>query len=172
MKKVLFFAVALGSVVALSSCKGSEAAYRKAYEAAMAQEATNVNTTTVTVPQTTDVTEPTQTTVDLTNQTQQNTAPEEGVRTIAGDVQVLNGGSLNAYSVVVGSFTLEANADGLARQLANKGYTSRIVKTNETINGRTGWYRVIADSFNDRGSADACRSRLKGDYPGAWILKR
>mgnify|MGYP002245263885 CR=1 FL=1 len=35
----------------------------------------------------------------------------------------------------------------------NKGYDARVVKTNETINGTTGWFRVIASSFDDKASA-------------------
>ena len=170
MKKNLFLAAALCSVAVLSSCKSNEAAYRKAYEAALAQETTSVETTTVTVPQTTVVETPTVTETTETVTVQPDQTQDADMRTINGDMKVVSGSALNTFSVVVGSFTLEANADGLARQLANKGYSSRVVKTNETINGRTGWYRVVADSFNDKASARSCRDKLSSEYQGAWLL--
>lgn len=103
------------------------------------------------------------------------TAPKEDmsdVRTIKGDVSVVSGTALKTYSVVVGSFVTQANAEGLKTRLQNQGYDARVLKTNETINNVTGWYRVIASSYSDKASAISSRNSLKSSYPGAWLLYR
>ena len=85
---------------------------------------------------------------------------------------VISGNPLKTYSVVVGSFLTQANAEGQKARLQGSGYDARVVKTNETINGQTGWFRVIASSFDDKASAAQSRDALKGSYPGAWLLYR
>ena len=92
------------------------------------------------------------------------------MRTISGGFTVVNGEALRTYSVVVGSFLTQANAEGLMTRLKNQGYASRVVKTNETINGHTGWFRVIASSYDDKASAVQSRNQLKETYAGAWLL--
>ena len=162
MKKFALFAIALGAV-AMTSCKSKEDVYRKMYEDAKAQETTVDQTKTVVVtPVETTKTEPaktTTTTVDLS-----------GTRQIQGGVTVVSGEQLKEFSVVVGSFQTQANAEGLKMLLQTKGYSSRVIKTNETINGQTGWFRVIAASFSDKASAAQLRDQMIGDYPGAWLL--
>lgn len=162
MKKIALFAIALGAV-AMTSCKSKEDVYRKMYEDAKAQETTVDQTKTVVVtPVETTKTEPaktTTTTVDLS-----------GTRQIQGGVTVVSGEQLKEFSVVVGSFQTQANAEGLKMLLQTKGYSSRVIKTNETINGQTGWFRVIAASFSDKASAAQLRDQMIGDYPGAWLL--
>ena len=162
MKKFALFAIAL-CAVAMTSCKSNEDVYRKMYEDAKAQETTVDQTKTVVVtPVETTKTEPaktTTTTVDLS-----------GTRQIQGGVTVVSGEQLKEFSVVVGSFQTQANAEGLKMLLQTKGYSSRVIKTNETINGQTGWFRVIAASFSDKASAAQLRDQMIGDYPGAWLL--
>ena len=99
-----------------------------------------------------------------------NTVDLSGTRTIEGGVTVVSGNQLKDFSVVVGSFQTQANAEGLKQLLQSKGYDSRVIKTNETINGHTGWFRVIAASYTDKASAAQLRDQMKGDYPGAWLL--
>ena len=94
------------------------------------------------------------------------------VRTIPGEVTVVSGGALRTYSVVVGSFINQTNAEGLREMLVRSGYESRVLKTNETINGQTGWFRVIASSFDDKASAVQSRNELRNKYAGAWLLYR
>ena len=162
MKKLALLAIAVGAV-AMTSCKSKEDVYRKMYEDAKAQETTVDQTKTVVVtPVETTKTEPaktTTTTVDLS-----------GTRQIQGGVTVVSGEQLKEFSVVVGSFQTQANAEGLKMLLQTKGYSSRVIKTNETINGQTGWFRVIAASFSDKASAAQLRDQMIGDYPGAWLL--
>lgn len=167
MKKNLVLVLGLSLTVLMTGCKSRESAYRQAYEKAMAQdkgqqsesEATTGETETTTV--TPVVPAQTQTAVDHSD-----------VREIAGDVSVISGNPLKAYSVVVGSFVTQANAQGLKDRLTNQGYDARVLKTNETINGQTGWFRVIASSFADKASAASSRNTLRQSYPGAWLLYR
>ena len=92
------------------------------------------------------------------------------VRTIQGEKRVIDGEPLKAFSVVVGSFVNETNARGMMNTLRNRGYAARVMKTNETINGHTGWYRVVASSFSSKSQAVQSKNSLRDTYPGAWIL--
>ena len=84
------------------------------------------------------------------------------------DVTVVNGSGLKAYSVVVGSFGVKANATGLANTLNSKGYTARVVQANTSSNGVM--YRVCATSYDTKAEAAQSRNSLIGQYPGAWLL--
>lgn len=170
MKKSLIFGISLCSIMLLGSCKSQESAYRQAFEKAKAQQSatTTDETTTVSVTPSTN----NQGEVSVTPVTTTPAQPQDNsdVRTISGGFTVVNGDALRTYSVVVGSFLTQANAEGLMSRLKNQGYASRVVKTNETINGHTGWYRVIASSFDDKASAVQSRNQLKETYAGAWLL--
>lgn len=177
MKKILFFAASFVMIAAMSSCKSShESAYRRAYDKAKEQEMAinnqNPSTTVVAIDET-DVVETPVTTQPVTVKqvpTQSAAQDMTDVRTINGNVEVVNGDALKTFSVVVGSFQNQANADGLCGQLRSSGYSARVIKTNETINGLTGWYRVIASSFDSKASAVQSRDELRGKYNGAWVL--
>lgn len=168
MKKYLVLAIAFGAIATFTSCKSSESAYRKAYEKAQAQErnlAANDDTQAV-------VTTPSTNTTSTVAVQQTATTPDNNadVRTIAGGVTVVNGSGIKAYSVVVGSFSVQTNAEGLQATLKDKGYNAQVVKTNETINGITGWYRVVASTYDDKSSAVQSKEQLKVLYPDAWLL--
>ena len=45
-----------------------------------------------------------------------------------------------------------------------------VMKTNETINGHTGWYRVVASSFASKSQAVQSKNTLRDTYPGAMDL--
>ncbi|MBR4127942.1 MAG: SPOR domain-containing protein [Bacteroidaceae bacterium] len=175
MKKFAIFAVALGAM-AMTSCKAKEDMYRKMYEEAKSQETAVESTKAVVVAPvetTSTVVVPTETVTQTTTATQTTTVTPvdlSGTRQIQGGVTVVSGEQLKEFSVVVGSFQTQANAEGLKMLLQSKGYSSRVIKTNETINGQTGWYRVIAASFSDKASAAQLRDQMIGDYPGAWLL--
>lgn len=176
MKKLFVLALAFGSIAAFTSCKSSESAYRKAYEKAKAQENSQQtprqqNTTTVTVVPTTPVV--IDTTKKVVVAAAPATAPKEDnsdVRTIAGGVTVVNGSGLKAYSVVVGSYSVQANAEGRQSQLKQQGFDAQVVKSNETINGITGWYRVVASTFDTKEQAVNSRNTLRATYKDAWLL--
>ena len=82
-------------------------------------------------------------------------------------VSVVNGEGLNNFSVVVGSFSLKANAEGLQQTLRQQGYNAQVVVNN---NVSPAMYRVVATTFATKAEAAASRASLQGKYPGAWLL--
>ncbi len=177
MKNYLILGLAICSVTLFGSCKSKESAYRQAYEKAKAMQPANEDVTTVTVTPvttttTTTTTPVTEETVEVTPVTTTTVVAEDNsdVRTIEGGVTVVSGNNLLTYSVVVGSFVTQANAESMMNTLRNKGYDARVVKTNEIINGHSGWFRVIASSFSNKADAAQSRDGLKANYPGAWLL--
>ena len=173
MKKTIFLGMTLCSLVVMTGCKSKDSAYREAYERAMSQETTTTEPTTPVV-----VTPVAEEKVAVTpvkpvqSQSTNTVVNDRDVRTIDGDITLVAGEPLKTYSVVVGSFVGKTNAEGLCNTLRSKGYEARVVKTSETIKGQTGWYRVIASSFDDKGSAISSRDQLKSTYNGAWLLYR
>lgn len=163
MKKFLFMGVALTMAVAFTSCKSSESAYKKAYEKAQAAQ-TNQTYTQPTQQQTVTPVQTTQTVTPVQTQPQTDYS-NVAVRT--ENVTVVAGGALKAYSVVVGSFSVQANALGLQSKLVNAGYAARAVKAQ--VNGND-WYRVIAGTFDTKNEAAAFRASQQGTYPDAWLL--
>lgn len=174
MKRNLLVVLSLCSMTVLVGCKSRESAYKQAWEKAQAQQtATDQNEQQVV---TTPVEEAPKTVVEtpVTPAATPSAAAAENadVRTIPGGVSVTKGNPLKVYSVVVGSFVTQVNAEDLMSRLQGQGYDSRVVRTNETINGQTGWYRVIASSYDDKASAVQSRDGLREQYPDAWLLYR
>ena len=162
MKHYFLLGLTLCAAMVFTGCKSKDSAYREAYERAKAQE--QQATTDVTNQQTTTVVTPAQ------PQQTTTTVDHSDVRTIPGGITVVAGANLKAYSVVVGSFVNQNNAVGLMNTLNGRGYNATVVKTNETIKGQTGWFRVIASSFDYKDQAAQSRDELKASYPGAWLL--
>ena len=159
MKKTLVMGAAICAVFAMTSCKSKESAYKKAYEKAKAQQTAVVQPTT-----------PVQTTTPVTTVTSQQTTPAtdySNVNVRTENVTLVSGSALKAYSVVVGSFGVKANAEGLSKSLAGKGYNPRVLQAT-TSNGTM--YRVVATSYDTKGEAAQSRAALEGQYPGAWLL--
>lgn len=155
--------LALAAFVAfgLSSCKSKESLYKKAYEKAQAQ-----NTATTPVAEensTVNVTPvaPSTTTTTTTAITPSN----DNVRVQQESVQVIDGAGLKAYSVVCGSFSLKANAQGLQKTLKDKGYQAQIV-----LNPERKLYRVVASTHDTKADAITIRTQLRATYPDAWLL--
>lgn len=165
MRKQIFVCLGLCTLALFTACKSQESAYKAAYDAAKANEATDV---VVIAPQETKVETPVPTTtVKVEEPVVEDNTP---VRTIQGGLSVIKGEPLLAYSVVVGSFMNQTNAEGLYSALVGQGYNARVVRTNETINGHTGWYRVAASSYDQKSQAASSRNVLQNSYPGAWLL--
>jgi cell division protein FtsN len=152
-----YFVLGAAVCVALSmvSCKSSESAYKKAYEKAKAQQAVE-QTQPAVVAQPTTVA-PVQTVT---------TAPVANENTRSESLTLVSGAGLKAYSVVVGSFSIRANADNLQRTLTNNGYAAQIATNPQ------GMFRVIASTFDDLGSAVQSRNALRSQYPDAWLLRK
>lgn len=168
MKKYMVVFAGLSIALAFSSCgKSSESAYKKAYEKAKSQEAAQrVNE----VPQTET---PTQTVVaPVTTRPATQTRVVDNVDNVSvrqEKVALVNGSGLKNFSVVVGSFGLQANAEGLQQQLRDGGYDAQIVK-NESNN----MFRVVATTFDSKVDAVNSRDQIRGSKfnpkGDAWLL--
>lgn len=154
----------LCTLALFTACKSQESAYKAAYEAAKANESSEVVVITPAEEKTAPVV------VTPVDEPRQTVADNTPVRTIAGGLSVVKGEPLRAFSVIVGSFMNQTNAEGLWNTLQSRGYNARVVRTNETINGHTGWYRVAASSYDDKTQAVNSRNGMKDTYPDAWLL--
>lgn len=153
--------------VALSftGCKSSESAYKKAYEKAKAQEQTSTDN-----DDSMRQDAPVVATVETVQQpvTQApvvDNYDNEPVR--RENVSVVNGAGLKAYSVVVGSFGVKANAEGLQQRLQNAGYSAQVA-----FNSGNNMYRVVAATFDSKASAVQSRNQLRATYADAWLLAK
>jgi cell division protein FtsN len=156
------FTCLIALILVLASCKSSESAYKKAYEAAKKQEVATSNKERTGVNVATTETMPP---VSASNGT---SIRKEKVTVVSGD------NALKTYGVVCGSFSLKANADALRSYLQSEGYPkATVVFSTEIV-----MYRVIADSYNDKESAIYARNTFKAKYPyrndfqDAWILEK
>ena len=157
MKKYTVLCAGLCAALALSSCGTSkESAYRKAYEKAQAQEQTETAQTEA--PVVTPLTEKPVTETKVTDN-------YDNVSTRTEDVTLVSGSGLKSYSVVVGSFSLKANAEGLQNTLKNAGYDAQVA-----YNSARNMYRVVASTFDSKGSAVQSRDQFRSKYPDAWLL--
>ena len=157
MKKVLFGLVSL--LFVLTSCKSKESAYKQAYEMAKAQETTEVQ-----------VNEPVEVTPVVGAPVEEPNYDSAPVRQEQVAVVSFNG-ELKPYSVVCGSFSLQANAQALKEYLVAEGYKAGIVKNVEK-----NMFRVIIGSYDTKADAARARESFKQKYPsradfqGSWIL--
>lgn len=166
MKKYMFLCAGLCLAMIFTGCKSTkESAYKRAYEKAKAaesaQSAVTETETAVVVPETPVVT-PVQTR-PVTETTVVDNVDNISVR--EERVSVVSGTGLRSYSVVVGVFSVIANAEGLQQRLKNAGYSAQIVKNEER-----NMYRVVASTFDDKASAVKSRDQLRGTYTDAWLL--
>lgn len=160
MKKFTVLSVGMCAVLALASCGTSkESAYKKAYEKAQQQEAQQAAEAPV-------ATEPVVTPLETTTPSESTTTEVDNATVRQENVSLVSGSGLQAYSVVVGSFSLKANAEGLASTLKSAGYDSQVV-----FNSERNMYRVVASTFADKTGAVKSRNQLRaGKYPDAWLL--
>ena len=165
MKKYIVFCAGICVAMAFTSCKSSESAYKQAYLKAKQQEEIQqqqqqpvVQTQQVE----TNVVVPLEEKPATQTQVVDNT---DNVRVTQEKVSLVSGSGLKNFSVVVGSFSLEANATGMQQQLKSAGYDAQIVKNVER-----NMYRVIATTFDNKEDAAASRNDLQSKYAGAWLL--
>ena len=160
MKKISIMSVGLCAALALASCGTSkESAYRKAFEKAQAQEAQQAQQAPVT-------TEPVVTPLETAPATQTTVTDVDNAVVRQESVSMVAGSGLQNFSVVVGSFGLKANAEGLYNTLKSAGYDAQIV-----FNGERNMYRVVAATFVDKASAVKSRNELRASkYNDAWLL--
>ena len=159
MKKYTLLCVGLCAAMAFTSCKSSESAYKKAYEKAKqydtaTAQASNTDNSAVVAP------------VEARPATETRVVDNlDNVSVRQESVMLVSGVGLKAFSVVVGSFGLISNAEGLQQRLKSAGYDAQIVK-NEDKN----MYRVVASTFAGKADAVYSRDQLRATYPDAWLL--
>ena len=159
MKKIFLMGFALVAAFAMSSCKSGESAYKKAYEKAQAQQ----NAGTIVTPVNNAAEQNNQVSVTPV-QTVTPVTDYSNVTVRTEDVTVVHGSGLKAYSGVVGSFGVQANATALQKKLSGQGYQAQVVKSPSNM------YRVILSTHNDKVSAAQSRDKVRGTYPDAWLL--
>lgn len=160
MRKYMVLCAGLCVALAFTSCKSSESAYRKAYEKAQAQEQTNVTPAPPTeeIAVVTPVVErPATETVVVDN--------VDNVSVRQESLSVVSGSGLKNFNVVVGSFSVRANAEGLQSTLKSRGYDAQVAY-NSSIN----MYRVVAATSDSKSDAVSKRDALRAQYPDAWLL--
>ena len=157
MKKYVAIALCLCTAIAFTSCKSHASAYKKAYEKAKQQQAIEQQPT----QPTTVAVQPTTTTTTTTK----TTTTQEDANVRSESLQLIDGAGLKKYSVVCGSFSLKANAQGLQSKLKNAGYDAQIA-----LNPQRKFYRVIATTFDDLSAAVSSRNKLRSQYSDAWLL--
>ena len=171
MKKYTMICAALCAALMFTGCKSSESAYKQAYLKAKQQEELQQKQ------------EAEAQAVAQTAQEQENNVVVPMEEKAANDTQVVDnadnvpvsqetvsvvaGSGLKNFSVVVGSFSLKANAEGLQQTLNNQGYSAQVVVNNQVT---PAMYRVVATTFDTKGEAAASRNALQTKYPGAWLL--
>ena len=159
MKKAIVLCAGLCAVLMFASCGSKESAYRKAYDKAKAAEAEAAlnNPSQNEAPVVTPLTQ---------QQPQQQTVDNYDNATVRTEnVTLVNGSGLKEFSVVVGSFSVLANAQGLQNKLKAAGYDAQIAKNNER-----GLYRVVASTFANKADAARSRDAFRATYPDAWLL--
>ena len=162
MKKYTLLSAAICAAMVFTSCKSSESAYKQAYLKAKQQEEQQQQQ--VPAAQETTVVTP------MVERPVNNTQVVDNADNIAvrqEQVTVVSGSGLKNFSVVVGSFSLKANAEGLQQTLRSEGYDAQIVMNN---NVTPAMYRVVATTFDSKVDAAASRNGLQNKYPGAWLL--
>ena len=158
MKKYTLLCVGLCAAMAFTICKSSESAYKNAYEKAKqydtAQQAPQQDEAAVVAPVEAKPANDTRVVDNLDN-----------VSVRQENVSLISGTGLKAFSVIVGSFSVRANADGLQQRLRDAGYNAQIVR-----NAANNMYRVVASTFSDKLGAVNSRDQLRATYPDAWLL--
>lgn len=147
--------------LSFTGCKSSESAYKKAYEKAKAQEQQQqqyANQNQTETPEVISLVEKPVTQTTVVDNTDNATVRTE-------DVTLVSGSGLSAFSVVVGSFSLKANAEGLQNTLKAAGYDAQLV-----YNSARNMYRVVATTSASKADAVNSRDQLRSKYPDAWLL--
>lgn len=171
MKKYTLICAAVCAAMAFTSCKSSESAYKQAYLKAKQQEELQQQQAQAAEQQTAAVEQAQAAVVaPLQERAADNTQVVDNgdnVQVRQETVSVVNGSGLDNFSVVVGSFSLKANAEGLQQTLKQQGYNAQVVVNN---NVEPAMYRVVATTFATKAEAAASRTSLQSKYSGAWLL--
>ena len=152
MKKTTILCVGLCAALAFTSCKSSESAYKKAYEKAKQYDTAAPQQAPQQTPQAAPVTEEVAVVAPVEAKPANETRVVDNLDNVSvrqESVTLINGSGLKDFSVIVGSFGLLSNAEGLQQRLKAAGYDAQIVEDiihrlrQETY--RTGSHRPSAD---------------------------
>ena len=158
MKKTMVLCVGLCTALAFTSCKSNESAYKKAYDKAKAQEAAQQNEPVTTSPVVTPLEQKSANETTVMDNVDNAVVRQE-------NFSVVNGPEVKNFGVVVGSFSLKANAEGVQNTLRGAGYNPSFV-----YNSERNMYRVVATSFDTKADAVRSRNSLRSKYSDAWLL--
>ncbi len=158
MKNYFVMGAAVCVALSMVSCKSSESAYKKAYEKSQQNQPSTTQVVQQPVVQQPTTVAPVQTVTTTPVQTNENTRSE--------NLTLVSGAGLKSFSVVVGSFSIKANAENLQKKLNGAGYAAQIAMNPQ------GMYRVIASTFDDLNGAVQSRNTLRAQYPDAWLLRK
>lgn len=165
MKKYTVLCAGLCVAMAFTSCKSTESAYKDAYlKAQQKEEQRQQQVANQIQEQETNVVTPLEEKPMNDTRVVDNA---DNVKVTQERVSLVSGTGLKNFSVVVGSFSVPANAEGLQQQLKNAGYDAQIVKA---LDKNPVMYRVVATTFDSKVDAAASRNDLQAKYPGAWLL--
>ena len=170
MKKYTMICPIACAALMFTGCKSSESAYKQAYLKAKQQEElqqkqeAEAQAQAAAQEQENNVVAPLEEKPVTETQVVDNA---DNVPVRQETVSVVAGSGLKNFSVVVGSFSLKANAEGLQQTLNNQGYSAQVVVNN---NVSPAMYRVVATTFDSKGEAAASRNALQEKFPGAWLL--
>ena len=167
MKNFLILGSAMFMVLAMTSCKSKESAYKKAYEKAQAAQVSQTQQYMGTTTQQTTPVQVTPVTPTTTPTTPVVAQDHTGVGVRTENVTLVSGTGLRAFSVVVNSFQLQSNAQAEQALFAQKGYAAQIVSA--IVDGKT-YYRVIASTHDTKEQAAQSRAAILGLRPSAWLL--
>lgn len=155
MKKITFVTMS-AMLLLMASCKTTENAYKSAYEKAVQNDETVVKAPADVTP--------------IASESNKKEDPST-VSVREESVTVVGNGTLKAYGVVCGSFSLKTNADAVCKKLVDDGYKAIVV-----LNESAKMYRVVCASFDTKEEAVKMRSDFKSrykdneDFQKSWIL--
>ncbi|MBO5721371.1 MAG: SPOR domain-containing protein [Bacteroidales bacterium] len=164
MKFLNTLAIVAIAAFLMIGCKAKESTYTAAYKMAQQKELADESVNTPTKPnEATVVSEtPTPSTTKV-----ESSAVKVSVEKVT-PVDAGDAGKLKKFNVIVGTFSITTNANGLKNSLKNDGYNAF------TVQNAKGWYRVVAASFDTREAASSFREAIKQRYAGkfddAWLL--
>ena len=170
MKKYTLLCAGLCAAMVFTSCKSSESAYKQAYLKAKQQEELQqkqqeeAQQAQAAMEQENNVVVPMEEKPVTQTQVMDNA---DNIPVRQETVSVVAGTGLKNFSVVVGSFSLKANAEGLQQTLKNQGYNAQVVVNNGVTHDM---YRVVATTFESKNESAGSRHALTEKFPGAWLL--
>lgn len=163
---ILLSALLLTAAFTVTSCKSHKTV-------------TESNSTVVDPSEVTEVTynAPLTTTTPATSTVTPTTAPAikyNDTEARTEQITSTEGGTLQAYSVVVGAFGQKANATNYRSTMTNRGYSAFLVQNAK------GLWRVVAYTTDNYNTALTKRNEIRQNYatddkgtaPAAWILKK